>query len=246
MASTSETGHAKNVATFEDLISFCASYGSTYNPSRAILQIAALNNQLTAVREALQAVKAYKTAYDNATNGREIAMEPFKTLTTRILNALMATEATPQTIDDARTIANKIRGTKKSKAAPKATAESTTPAAKTISTSQQSYDKLVDHFAQLIVVLSAEPSYQPNENELKLTTLNALHTDLTTRNTNVGNAWASLSNARLNRYKMLYGEGMGMVDVATAVKNYVRSIYGSSSPQFKQVSGLRFTRPPGD
>jgi len=37
MASTSETGHAKNVANFEDLISFCTGYGTAYNPSKAAI-----------------------------------------------------------------------------------------------------------------------------------------------------------------------------------------------------------------
>ena len=41
MASNSETGHAKNVANFEDLISFCTGYGATYNPSKAAIQLAA-------------------------------------------------------------------------------------------------------------------------------------------------------------------------------------------------------------
>ena len=39
MASNSETGHAKNVANFEDLISFCNGYGATYNPSKEALTI---------------------------------------------------------------------------------------------------------------------------------------------------------------------------------------------------------------
>lgn len=29
MASTSETGHAKNIANFQDLISFCQGYGAS-------------------------------------------------------------------------------------------------------------------------------------------------------------------------------------------------------------------------
>ncbi|MBK7148718.1 MAG: hypothetical protein IPH78_07800 [Bacteroidetes bacterium] len=40
MASTTETGHAKNVANFEDLISFCTGYGASYNPSKAAIAIA--------------------------------------------------------------------------------------------------------------------------------------------------------------------------------------------------------------
>ena len=43
MPSTSETGHAKNVANFEDLISFCNGYGAAYNPSKAALTITELN-----------------------------------------------------------------------------------------------------------------------------------------------------------------------------------------------------------
>lgn len=34
-----ETGHAKNVANFQDLISFCEGYGATYNPSKEALKI---------------------------------------------------------------------------------------------------------------------------------------------------------------------------------------------------------------
>ena len=44
MASTSETGHAKNVANFQDLIEFVTGYGATYNPSKSSLK---LNNLIT-------------------------------------------------------------------------------------------------------------------------------------------------------------------------------------------------------
>ena len=36
--------HAKNVANFEDLISFCNGYGATYNPSKDALTIAKLQD----------------------------------------------------------------------------------------------------------------------------------------------------------------------------------------------------------
>jgi len=110
MASTIETGHAKNVATFEDLISFCAGYGAPYNPSKALLKLPALTTQLTGANAALQAVKVAKTAYDNATNARELAFKPLKPLATKIVNALAATEASAQTVDDVKTTNNKIQG----------------------------------------------------------------------------------------------------------------------------------------
>lgn len=174
MASTSETGHAKNVATFEDLISFCTGYGAQYNPSKAALKVPALNTLLAACNTALQAVKTAKTAHDNATNAREVAFKPLKTLATKIINGLSATDATSQTVDDAKSTNLKIQGRRATKVdkPDEAAKAAGVPVAKTASTSQQSYDKLIDHFAQLIATLTAEPKYLPNENELKLPALN--------------------------------------------------------------------------
>lgn len=39
MSSTSEVGHAKNVANFQDLIEFVTAYGTTYNPSKNALKL---------------------------------------------------------------------------------------------------------------------------------------------------------------------------------------------------------------
>ncbi|TWI08035.1 hypothetical protein IP98_02924, partial [Flavobacterium cauense R2A-7] len=51
MASVSETGHAKNVANLQDLISFVTGYGTTYNPTKNALKLP----QLTALYTASQA-----------------------------------------------------------------------------------------------------------------------------------------------------------------------------------------------
>lgn len=40
-----------------------------------------------------------------------------------------------------------------------------------------------------------------------------------------------------------YASDTGLVDLAGLVKKYVKSLYGADSPQFKQISGLEFTRP---
>ena len=47
MASTSETGHAKNVSNFDELISYALGYGSTYNPSKASIKLTALQTLLS-------------------------------------------------------------------------------------------------------------------------------------------------------------------------------------------------------
>ncbi|OFY26407.1 MAG: hypothetical protein A2275_00475 [Bacteroidetes bacterium RIFOXYA12_FULL_35_11] len=262
MTSTTETGHDKNVANLEDLISRCTGFGTAFNPSKAALKIPALNALQTSGRNVIQALKVAETAFDNATNTREIAFNPLKKLCTRIVNSLEVSGATKQTIADAITINRKVQGVratpKKSKNALDAFIESThkdagtdstgtttTPVAtepKQISVSQQSYDSYIDHLTKLIQVISTEPLYTPNETELKVATLNTTLTNLKSTNTAVINATTTYSNALLTRNTTLYQPSTGLVDLALEVKKYVKSLFGATSPQYKQISKIAFRK----
>ena len=244
MASTSETGHAKNVANFEDLISFCTSYGATYNPSKAILQIPNLTILRTNAQNSIGSVTATKTAFSNTVNVRQTAFTPLKKLSTRIVNALDATDATDKLVKDARTIHNKLQG-KRAGEKPKPASSTATEAAedKTISVYQQSYDSQIENFDKLIQLIATEPTYTPNETELQTSTLQTNLGSLRAVNTAVINSYTNYSNSRITRNSILYGQTTGLVDIALEVKKYVKSVFGATSPQFKQVSKLEFTRP---
>jgi len=245
MSSFTETGHAKNVANFEDLISFCTGYGATYNPVNVNIKLPALNTKYTACLSAVLAVKVAKTAFDNSTNSRELVFAQLKKLSTRIVNALEATSAASVTVDDAKTVNRKIQGKRAGKV-PEDPAPGGDPAAeattKSISVSQQSYDSMIDHFAKLIQIVSTEPLYLPNETDLKVVTLNTLLTSLKAANTSVIGTTTTYSNSRITRDSALYDPGTGLVDIALEVKKYVKSLYGASIPQYKQISGLKFAK----
>lgn len=53
-------------------------------------------------------------------------------------------------------------------------------------------------------------------------------------------ATTALSNARINRDKILYATATGLHDVALATKAYVLSIYTKGSAEYKQIGGIRF------
>jgi hypothetical protein len=173
-----------------------------------------------------------------------------KKLSTRVVNALEATTATVQTIDDAKTVNRKMQGKRADNTAqsvPTSIAPqplpTTDPVHKQISVSQQSFDSLIDNFTKLIQVVSAEPAYLPNEIDLKVATLNTLLASLKAANTSVISTTTTYSNGRISRDTVLYGVDTGLVDLAFEVKKYVKSLFGTSSPQFKQVSGLQFKKP---
>lgn len=243
MASTSETGHAKNVANFEDLISFCTGYGGSYNPTKPAISIAALTTLHSNAEASLQGVTSSKNAFTVATNQRQTAFDPLRKLATRIVNALDATEATDKLVKDAKTINNKIQGKRSGgKPTPPTTGVTEATEDKTISVSQQSYDSLIENFDKLIQLVSSEPTYTPNETELQVSTLTTNLGNLKTANTAVINSYTNYSNSRITRNSILYAPTSGLVDMAGDVKKYVKSVYGATSPQFKQVSKLEFKK----
>lgn len=240
MASTSETGHAKNVANLQDLITFCNGYGATYNPTKKALQLPQLNDLLTTSQNNIADIITQNTAYNGKVNERVIAFSGLKSLSTRLVNALETTEATPQTIKDAQGFNRKMQGKRASTI--ETPIDPNTPAPATISTSQQSYDQQIQHLAGLISVLQSEKSYAPNETDLQVATLTAKQADLTTKNKEVAEAYTNISNARITRNKTLYADNTGLVDIATEVKKYIKSIFGATSPQFAQVRGIEFKK----
>lgn len=257
MASSSEVGHAKNMANFESLISFCTGLGTSYNPSKSSLQITQLQTVLTNTKNNLANVIATNTAFNNAVNERVHAFEGLKKLSTQLVNALTATDASKSTINDAKMYNTKMQGksvkptksdagkmTKADSGKTETTSAETTTVdtTKSISTSQQSYDNVVEHFAKLIDVLASEPSYSPNETKLQTATLSTQLTDLKNKNTAVINAYTTVSNARITRNKSLYEDKTGLCDIAQEVKNYVKSIYGATAPEYKQISSLKFNK----
>ena len=241
MASTSETGHAKNVANFQDLIAFCTGYGATYNPTKNALKLPQLNTLFTSGQNALADVVTKNTAYNNAVNARIASFDGIRALSTRLINAFQTTDATTEKINDAKGFNRKIQGKRASKI--DTPVDPNAPAPTTISSSHQSYDQLIQHFAGLISVLQSEPTYTPNENDLKIATLTAKQVDMTAKNTALATAYTAVSNSRINRDKVLYKETTGLVPIATDVKKYIKAVFGASSAEYRQVKSIEFTKP---
>ena len=246
MASTTETGNAKNVANFEDLISFCTGYGASYNPSKASINLAALNTKRSDALKSLAAVNTNLPPWTNAINAREIVFNPLSKLITRVLNAVEASDVSKQVIGDVKSIARKLQGKRASAKKTTVVNNPATPeneSAKSISASQMSFDNRIENMNKLIELLTAQPAYTPNEPELQVAGLTAVFTNMKTTNTNAINTYTPLSNARIDRNKILYDAESGLVKISGDVKSYVKSVFGGTSPQYKQVSKLKFTTP---
>jgi len=131
--SVSETGHAKNVANFQSLISFCSGFGAVYNPSKESLKIPQLQSLLQSAQDKMNSTITQKTSFTNATNSRRNAFADLKPLSTKITNAFAVSGVEQLGISNMKSMNKKLQGTTSRKAP--ATAEDSQPdTGKTIST----------------------------------------------------------------------------------------------------------------
>ena len=112
----------------------------------------------------------------------------------------------------------------------------------TVSTSQQSYDSVLDSYERYVQYLAATPEYAPNEEDIKLPVLQALAVGLRAKNTACNNAKVAIDNARMARNRALYTPLTGLVDVALDAKTYIKSLFGATSPEYKLVGKIDFTK----
>jgi hypothetical protein len=112
-----------------------------------------------------------------------------------------------------------------------------------ISSAQTSIDNLLENFDKLIKLLATISEYGPNEPELTVSSLTKLYEDMFAKNQAVISAEQPLNNLRITRNELLYKENTGIYDVANAAKLYIKSVFGATSPQYKQVASLQFSKP---
>jgi hypothetical protein len=235
-----ESGHAKNINNFETMINRCLGYDTRFNPANSLLKILALQTVLTNANTAMSNIETQANPRTNAINIRQELFLEMQKLATRVLDALIASEdVTQRTVDDAKTYIRKIRGERKSKKILNPSPEDP----KQISASQHSYANQVEFYDKLIQFALTQPNYIPNETDLQKIYLEDFETQLRTATSNCIALDTPWLNALAARNDILYAPKSGLVDRALAVKKYVRSVKDITFEEYKQISGLKFTRP---
>lgn len=243
MKTISETGHAKNVANFETLITIVTSFGTTYNPAKSSIQLGALQTLLASAKASVSAVNQAESIYKNAIDERSIVFNGFAKKVSNIYNILKSSDSSSLSDETVKTIYRKLQGrragsklTEEEIAALKAQGKEVTQN----SVSQMSYDNRLANFDRFISMISTITAYNPNEADYKIDGLRSYYDELFAKNITVTTAFVALENVRIVRNQVLYGALTGLVDLASDVKSYLKGIFGANSPQYRQVSGISF------
>lgn len=237
MPSTSEVGHAKNVANLQKLTEQVKVY-TLYNPPIDNLKVANLQTLYNNASTKLAEVEEKRNANKNAITIRQNTFENLKPICTKIINHLDILGLPKGTIDQAKSLNRTIQGGQKKAATPPEEGKEET---KTVSTSRQSYTQQAENFGILLQLLGTISAYHPNEDDLKLTNLNTHKDSLMSSTQSVDQTESELNNKLIERDQLLYADATGLYSIAQNVKKYVKSIYGATSPEYANVSSIEFT-----
>lgn len=100
---------------------------------------------------------------------------------------------------------------------------------------------MAENFGILLQLLGTIPTYNPNEDDLKLLNLETYKNSLVSSTQSVDQTEAELNNKLIERDQLLYADGTGLYSIVQNVKKYVKSLYGATSPQYTNVSSIEFT-----
>lgn len=236
-----ESGDMKLLGNFSKLIELISTEPN-YNPANAKIKVPALNAQKAAGLAVVGGVGTKEATFKAVTNERQDVFETLPGVMTRSGNMLKASGASKKVLDDARTVSRRVSGRRKTA---KVKDDPNTPgdeSKKNHSASQLSYENICGNFDDYIAILATDPSYAPNEPDLKLAGLNALSQNMHAQNAAVDTAFAGMSASRGERDQLLYLSEDSIVNTAALVKAYVRAAFGSDSQLFKSVKGLEFRK----
>lgn len=235
--STSEVGHAKNVAQLSVMID-ALELLELYNPINPKITIIDLRKKYTEYDDLIGIVNQKESINNDVINQRQYAYKDLGPYTTRLYNSASVISEDPKLMEDMRTVVNKIQG---ELAMPQTNEDEEGQEIKEPrSSSQQSFDYLAANFKKLVEYLERIPGYLPNEEDLTIPVVKAYLADLIMHNKNASKSLKALQKARLNRDKALYNEEEGLYYRQLTVKKYVRSVYGADSPESEQISGIEF------
>lgn len=234
MASTSETGHAKNIANLKLLNENNTGLAEKYKPSNKQYLVPNMVAMYDNCKQLQSAVNTQKGIFSPVENARTAGFKESRDRARRIRYAAKICGAGVAFYKDVNTIIKKILGEKIGK--PKPTPDD--PAGH--STSQTSYDNTVNHFDALATMLAGETKYAPNEPELSTAGTTTLTTELDGLNNSFKEKVVPYNNSLIARNKAMYTPETGMCAVAQGSKDYIRSVFGFSSPEFKAVTKIQF------
>lgn len=233
MASTSEKTFGSRLTNAQKLATHLATF-TDYVPA---IPECALDAYDTLITDITATNTALATAFANFATSAEARQQLFSKSPDSMIKRLSPIASyvkalygkTSKEADLVVALVNKLRGEKTDKYKKDETGE-------WVSQSQRSYGSMTQNFSALIDTLTSfGATYAPSTDNIKIVKLKALLTQLTTSNEAVTQTYGILKTQQDNRAEQ-YDT---LTTRSSRIKETVKSIYGTSSTEYKLIKGLK-------
>ena len=237
-----ESGHIINATNFVNKCLLLKEAGLNYNPSNEEIKLAVLEPLGAEVSKSIAAVSVANDNNVNAQASRKAQFIQSDDLARKAVNILKSSGADDQTVEHARFLFQKLKGTRIGDL-PNAEAIRSEAAAKglepqipnTVSVSQRSYDQRLARFRDLVSYLKSIAKYNPNEEDLKVASLVTFADAMETLNKQVLSTGDVISKARAKRNDLLYRKSDGAYWLSIKAIEYVKGTSGLKSELYKAL-----------
>jgi hypothetical protein len=221
------------VAHFRQLIAVLETFGSKYDPSNERLKVPEMDALRQDVLESIERVDTLIPNLIIAESKRHEEFAKLPGLVTRISGIAKASGFDKGILAHVEELVRKIHGTRHTRIKPDN--EGTH-----VSVSQVSYNEQVEHINRLINLLDTQSAYQPPETDLSIVGLRIWAHALDNLNADVAHQAPRVAEARKQRNDLLYAPETGMMATAHAAKEYVKGVFGATSPEYTEVNHIHF------
>jgi hypothetical protein len=234
-----ESGHAKNVANFDELMVILGTFGGSYQPALPAIQLDGLRKLQEQLQISMQNVNDTNGVYRDKIYMRQNSYNQMSVLAMRMVNTMVGLALDTKMLAQAKGILSKIRGGSSRKK--KEEGEDGTTPTKSVSVSQMSFDQRKNNFSMLVGLVNAQPTYKPNEEEMQVTFLKKYVDALQNFNQEATVAEQNLIMARKERDALLYAENAGIITLVQQIKAYTKGAFGTKHQSYERIKGIRFT-----
>jgi hypothetical protein len=231
-----EKSFADRLQRGRDVQTAIAVFVPAFAPADASLGATPFGNFLDDLDDLNTEVGTLVAQYTTGVAERTPMVEDIKDRAGRVLAYLKSNSAWKAFVPGIKLLVDKIRNNRLRAPKPPTPGEGAEPVKKR-NKGEQSYGDIEENFEKMIAALGAVPGYAPPATDLSIASLTTLATTFATKNltmSTLGNQIGMKQRARLEQY-----DGpSGLKEKIKAIKNAVRSQYGTDSAEYNQIKGI--------
>lgn len=240
---TNESGHTKNVANLQKVVTSFTNLGSDYAPPQDLIKLPELQTLLTASQTAMGEVDTAEAAKTVTVDEVQAEFDGLPKYAVNIKRQVQVELNDPAFTADIQSIVNKFAPQGRSTGIPDDPLtpdidESRTPR----SQSQRSRDNQIAYLADISALLKTKPEYKGAGTPYSVAAVDAKIAALTAKQ-NADNAADAALDSKLDaRDAIMYDDETGIIPRIKLIKPYLILKFGKESTIYQEINALEFRK----